>query len=451
MSPQDIIQDNEGNLEIMGQWFYRPEEATDKGGGCWKGLDTRELFYSFHRDVVSAESIMHKCVVHFVPLNKQFPLRKEHPGFIVQRVYDTVERKLWKLTDKDYEDSKQHEIDLLVQKTRERIGELPDVVPEDTCADQEGQVKGKQRSNLSPLNVTREDDRVRRTELDITAGTPGSCTSGASEYYKVLANFNALTKDDIRDKWMEKLLQGLHSVCDDKNIQLDGKDKDESNRSDGDKFRERGGPKDGGATSWPDAAVAAVVALEKASHDLFISEFKKYNNKMRQLYFNLKSGGPLARRLVNNKLEAVVVVNMAPNELREGLTANEIEKNEPEASEHMQMTDKRCSGCGEKKVVVTDVIQGREDRYKLECTACGSSWYASRDEISTLTIEDTSRAIGNVGTAPLATAKFEDVEKKLVSPKESEKPDADIFQKTTKSQMPVLETQKSFLKRPKPE
>lgn len=39
---------------------------------------------------------------------------------------------------------------------------------------------------------------------------------------------------------------------------------------------------------WPDDAVRAVVALEQASHESFSSDFQKYNQKMRQLVFNLK-------------------------------------------------------------------------------------------------------------------------------------------------------------------
>lgn len=82
---------------------------------------------------------------------------------------------------------------------------------------------------------------------------------------------------------------------------------------------------------------------------------------------------------------------------------------------------------------------------QLLCIACGNAWYASRDEISSLTIAAPS-VVGNVGTAPWATAKFDTVEKTLVSPRESEKPAADIFQKSTAAYMPVLETQKSFNK-----
>lgn len=203
-------------MMVTGQWFYRPEEAELKGGGHWKSLDTRELFYSFHRDDVPAESVMHKCVVHFVPLHKQLPHRKQHPGFIVQRVYDTVERKLWKLTDKDYEDNKQHEIDLLVQKTMKRLVDLPDIVPEDNTADQEDQLKAKRslrKKNITPLDVSREEDSTTRTDQHQKSETPGSCPSTVSEYSSILTNFNVLTGDYFRDKWLEKLLQGVQYVC----------------------------------------------------------------------------------------------------------------------------------------------------------------------------------------------------------------------------------------------
>lgn len=214
---------------VTGQWFYRPEEAEKRGGGSWQSRDIRELFYSFHRDEVPAESVMHKCVVHFVPLNKQLPKRKEHPGFIVQRVYDTVEQKLWKLTDKDYEDKLQHEINLLVQKTQSRLGELPDIESEETAADLEDPLKSKRslrKKNISPLDVSKGDD------LHPKAETPASCTSktNASEHYTILQKFKALTGDTHRDKWLEKLLQGVQFVfnCGD-NVQKDDKEKGGSN------------------------------------------------------------------------------------------------------------------------------------------------------------------------------------------------------------------------------
>ncbi|XXG85153.1 hypothetical protein AAC387_Pa11g0293 [Persea americana] len=458
---KDITQAKDGSMSVTGQWFYRPEEAEKRGGGSWEARDTRELFYSFHRDEVPAESVMHKCVVHFVPLNKQLPRRQQHPGFIVQKVYDTVERKLWKLTDKDYEDSKQHEIDLLVMHTIEQIGELPDIESEDASPDPDDQLKLKRlirRKNMAPIDVSRDDDATTRSDQLIRSETPGSCTSETSEFYTILANFKALTGDMHRDKWLEKLLQGIQFVCNSlENTETDDKENggttqvDQSttrNKETVDESLEKS-PNDGGNLCWPDDAVPAVTALEKASHDALGSDFQKYNQKMRQLYFNLKKNALLARRLLNKELEPSVILNMSPNELKDGLTAEEKSTKEPEELQSLQMTDARCSRCTEKKVGVADIIQaggsGCGDRYQLQCIACGNTWYASRDEISSLTI-DASSVVGNVGTAPWATAKFDAVEKKLVSPRDSEKPAADHFQKSTAAYMPVLETQKSFNK-----
>lgn len=442
---KEITEDADGNLMVTGQWFYRPEEAEKKGGGNWQSRDTRELFYSFHRDAVPAESVMHKCVVHFVPLHKKLPIRSQNPGFFVQKVYDAVEKKLWKLTDKDYEDGKQHEIDLLVLKTRERLGELPDLEPEEPSGDhhdqanqtvQTNQISGKRslrRKTIPFIDAQRGDCLNSRFDTTSKAETPGSCTGDLSEYDAILKKFNALTRDLHRDKWLKKLLQAIQTFCKDFTPSSDenavgGMDVS-SNASD--------------KVYWPDAAVSAITSLEKASHELLGSDFQKYNQKMRQLTYNLKN--KLAERVLNRELEPSIVLTMTPDELKEGLTVAERATKEPEKTKQMQMTDARCSRCSKKEVGVADIIHagGHGDRYQLECIACGNTWYASRDAISSLTI-DTLSITQNVGTAPWATAKFEEVEKMLVSPRESEKPAENLFQKSTAPYMPVLESQKSF-------
>lgn len=453
---KDIAQTKDASMMVTGQWFYRPEEAERKGGGSWQSRDTRELFYSFHRDEVPAESVMHKCVVHFVPIHKQLPSRKQNPGFIVQKVYDTVERKLWKLTDKDYENKLQHEIDLLVQKTLSRLGDLPDIETEDTAVDQEDQLKTKRalrKKNISPLDVSREEEATGRSDQHLKAETPGSCPNNNSEYRSILANFKALTGENHRDICLEALLKGIQYMCNSVDS-MDGDDK-EKGGSDGighereNKCHEAANGsqekivKSGKSFLWPDAAVLAVTALERTAHETFPSE-QKYKPKMRSMVFNLKSNALLARRLLNGELEPSKILNMSPNELKEGLTAEETARSEPDESESMQMTDARCSRCSESKVGVRDIIQaGHGERYQLECIACGHSWYASRDEASKLTI-DAPNTHRNVGTAPGATAKFEDVEKKLVSPRESDKPTNDVSKKTSEAHIPVLDTQKSF-------
>ncbi|CAL0313369.1 unnamed protein product [Lupinus luteus] len=461
---KDIAQLLSGSVMVTGQWFYRPEEAERKGGGSWQSNDTRELFYSFHRDEVPAESVMHKCVVHFVPIHKQLPNRKQNPGFIVQKVYDTVERKLWKLTDKDYEDGKQQEIDELVQKTLQRLGDLPDIEAEEAPADQEDLTKNKRilrKKSILPLDVSREDELIHKSDQHLKPETPWSCVNNASEHYRILVDLNALTGDTHRDKGLEKLLQSVqHMFNCDGSLKKEEKGNDNSgaiNSGSNNKSLELAnehqdkGQKNSKSFVWPDVAVPAVVALEKASHDTLSSDYQKYNQKLRQLVFNLKNNAVLARRLLNGELEPSKILNMTPNELKEGLTAEEISKNEPDESQHIQMTDARCSRCMETKVGLRDIIHaGHNDRYQLECIACGNSWYASRDAVSVLTI-DGSSSKKSVGTAPWATSKFEAVEKKLVSPREHEKSANDIFKKTSESYMPVLETQKSFGKSRKDE
>ncbi|ERM95070.1 histone acetyltransferase KAT6B [Amborella trichopoda] len=428
---KDITQSRDGSMAISGQWFYRPEEAEKKGGGSWQARDTRELFYSFHQDEVPAESVMHKCVVHFVPLNKKLPLRSEHPGFIVQKVYDTVERKLWKLTDKDYEDDKQHQIDLLVQKTREALGELPDLEIEEAPVEQEEQQKKRQlrKRHLTSINTTREDG----SEPFNKAETPGTA-HGISEFYSILMDFTALTGDTHRDKALEKLLQGIQYVFDSNGVapsqeavqedsagkkepveamDIDNQEKGREALDESQKKNQKGDA----SMRWPDTAVNAVTALEKASYEALGMDPMKYNQKVRQLSFNLKNNPILAKRLLNKDLEASVILNMTPVELKDGLTAEEKNPQEPQDVKHMQMTDARCSRCTEKRVGLLEIIHGGYgDRYQLECQGCGHSWYSSRDSISALTIEQPNQP-ASVGTAPLATTKFEDVERKLMSPR----------------------------------
>ncbi|KAL2490008.1 bromo-adjacent-like proteiny (BAH) domain-containing protein [Forsythia ovata] len=456
---KDITRTQKGAMMVTGQWFYRPEEAEKRGGENWKPRDTRELFYSFHRDEVPAESVMHKCVVHFIPLNKQIPKRKQHPGFIVQKVYDTEQRRLFKLTDKDYEENKQHELDILVQKTISRIGDIPDLEPENTVVDQEDQTKNKRllrRRNVSPLDVPREGEGISRPHQSLKAETPGSTAASTSEYYAILSNHKVLTGETQRDKWLEKLLQAIQFICTPADSrQNDGNEKggaggsstsDKSGGSNRINGSQEKTPNGVVSFHWPDAAVPAIASLEKAGHDALSSDFLKYNQKMRQLTFNLKSNAVLARRFLNGELEPPQILNMSPNELKEGLTAEEIASNEPEESEHMQMTDARCNRCMEKQVGLIDIIHaGHSDRYQLECVACGNTWYASRDDASALTIEGPSSA-GNVGTAPLATSKFEDVEKRMLSPRCPEKGASDVLKKTTEAYIPVLDNQKSFNK-----
>ncbi|KAH7405357.1 hypothetical protein KP509_15G067300 [Ceratopteris richardii] len=348
---------------------------------------------------------MHKCVVHFIPSNKQAPVCSKHPGFIVRKVYDPTEKKLWNLTDKDYEDSKQAELNLLIQKTRDALGELADIDHEEAAAEQESSDKNRRqirRRTILPISINKEEHSA--SDLSAKEGfgrpdTPGSALPGEpmSEAYSVLLEKNAMTKNKARDRWLEKLIQGVKYVC-----------KLEPDSGDAVKVAD---------IIWPDSAVSAVTSLEKAAYESLSSDMHKYNIKMRQLEFNLKNSTILAQRLLKYELDASKVLNMSPAELKDGLTAEEKSAQEPEEPETMQMADVRCTICGEKKVGVKEIIHvGYGDRYQLECLKCGNSWYSSRDSISSLTIQTVSPKLP-VGAAPWATAKFDDVEKELTSPR----------------------------------
>ncbi|CAL1401076.1 unnamed protein product [Linum trigynum] len=436
---KDIAQTKDGNMMITGQWFYRPDEAEKRGGGNWISSDTRELFYSFHLDEVPAESVLHKCVAHFIPVHKQIPNRKQDPGFIVQKVYDTDNKKLWQLTDKDYEDDKQHEIDILVQKTLSRLVDLPDIEVDDATAapsgepeDQSKVKRSVRKRNISPVDVSREEETVS-TRDGLRAETQGSCTSN-SEFYAILVKFNALTGDTHRDRCLEKLLQSVQYACrkPGSNGQTSAKE-DKPQETENDSNQQKN-PKDDKSFPWPDAAVPAVSALERVTHETLSAD--KYNQKLRQLVFNLKNNERLTHRLLNGELEPSKILGMSPNELKEGSTAEERKTKEPEESVHMQMTDARCGRCNESKVGIRDIIQaGHGDRYQLECIGCGNSWYASRDEASMLTIDGPTTS-KTVGIAPLATSKFEEVEK-LLSPRESDKATAADLSKKLGNEPPA--------------
>ncbi|PQP96728.1 uncharacterized protein Pyn_25278 [Prunus yedoensis var. nudiflora] len=75
-----------------------------------------EVFYSFHKDEIPAASLLHPCKVAF--LRKGVELPSGISSFVCRRVYDTENKCLWWLTDKDYINERQEEVDQLLDKTR---------------------------------------------------------------------------------------------------------------------------------------------------------------------------------------------------------------------------------------------------------------------------------------------------------------------------------------------
>ncbi|XP_061369759.1 uncharacterized protein LOC133312556 [Gastrolobium bilobum] len=98
-------------LEV--NWLYRPADLK-----LAKGIVAapNEVFYSFHKDETPAASLLHPCKVAF--LHKGVELPSGISAFVCRRVYDIDHNCLWWLTDKDYINERQEEVDQLLDKTK---------------------------------------------------------------------------------------------------------------------------------------------------------------------------------------------------------------------------------------------------------------------------------------------------------------------------------------------
>ncbi|GLU12214.1 hypothetical protein SLE2022_289120 [Rubroshorea leprosula] len=105
---------NKFNLGV--NWLYRPAEVK-LGKGVLLEAAPNEIFYSFHKDDnIPAASLLHPCKVAFLPRGIELP--SGICSFVCRRVYDISNRCLWWLTDQDYIDERQEEVNQLLSKTR---------------------------------------------------------------------------------------------------------------------------------------------------------------------------------------------------------------------------------------------------------------------------------------------------------------------------------------------
>ncbi|KAG6545386.1 hypothetical protein Mapa_013235 [Marchantia paleacea] len=96
-------------------WLYRPADVKLAKGVPLEAAPN-EIFYSFHKDEISAASLLHPCKVAFLRKGAELP-----PGvssFVCRRVYDTANKCLWWLTDRDYTNEHQDEVDQLLERTK---------------------------------------------------------------------------------------------------------------------------------------------------------------------------------------------------------------------------------------------------------------------------------------------------------------------------------------------
>ncbi|XP_052181609.1 uncharacterized protein LOC127794498 [Diospyros lotus] len=107
---------NKENIVQLGvNWLYRPAEVK-LGKGLLLDAEPNEVLYSFHKDEIPAASLLHPCKVAFLPKGVELP--SGISSFVCRRVYDIANKCLWWLTDQDYIDERQEEVDQLLQKTQ---------------------------------------------------------------------------------------------------------------------------------------------------------------------------------------------------------------------------------------------------------------------------------------------------------------------------------------------
>ncbi|CAN8277460.1 unnamed protein product [Cochlearia groenlandica] len=115
---RSVIPEKEGKLKLRVNWLYRPSELK-LGRGIHLESQPNEIFYSFHEDEILAASLLHPCKVTFLPRGVALP--SGISSFVCWRVYDVMNESIWWLTDQDYTDERQHEVDKLLCKTRSEM------------------------------------------------------------------------------------------------------------------------------------------------------------------------------------------------------------------------------------------------------------------------------------------------------------------------------------------
>ncbi|KAG2550359.1 hypothetical protein PVAP13_9KG543000 [Panicum virgatum] len=109
------IEKKEGYPKLRVSWLYRPADVK-LNKGIQLNAAPNEIFYSFHQDETSAVSLLHPCKVAFLCKGVELPAGIS--SFVCWRVYDIDNKCLWWLTDQDYINERQEEVNRLLHRTR---------------------------------------------------------------------------------------------------------------------------------------------------------------------------------------------------------------------------------------------------------------------------------------------------------------------------------------------
>ncbi|KAG8059481.1 hypothetical protein GUJ93_ZPchr0002g26458 [Zizania palustris] len=109
------IKKEEGFPRLRVSWLHRPADIK-LNKGIQLNAAPNEIFYSFHQEETSAVSLLHPCKVAFLRKGIEFPAGIS--SFVCWRVYDIDSKCLWWLTDQDYINERQEEVNRLLYRTK---------------------------------------------------------------------------------------------------------------------------------------------------------------------------------------------------------------------------------------------------------------------------------------------------------------------------------------------
>eukprot|EP00252_Welwitschia_mirabilis_P008859 TRINITY_DN2109_c1_g4_i1.p1 TRINITY_DN2109_c1_g4~~TRINITY_DN2109_c1_g4_i1.p1 ORF type:complete len:1674 (+),score=411.28 TRINITY_DN2109_c1_g4_i1:207-5228(+) len=110
-----LTADKDRKVNLSVNWLYRAGDIK-LGKGVALEAAPNEVFYSFHRDDILSDSLLHPCKIAFLEKGVELPAGVS--SFVCRRVYDQKAKRLWWLTELGYRDEQQEELDKLLYKTR---------------------------------------------------------------------------------------------------------------------------------------------------------------------------------------------------------------------------------------------------------------------------------------------------------------------------------------------
>ncbi|KAF4363682.1 hypothetical protein G4B88_030181 [Cannabis sativa] len=222
----------DNKLKLGVNWLYRPAEVK-LGKGILLDAAPNELFYSFHKDVIPAASLLHPCKVAFLPKGVELP--SGISSFVCRQLYDITNKCLWWLTDQDYINERQEEVEQLLNKTRVEMhagGRSPKPSNGPTSTSQlkagsesnqnslssfSSQVRGKKRERIEQGSDSLKRERFTKTE----DGDSGHCRQESFLKFEI----SKITEKGglVDSEGVEKLVQLMLPDRNEKKIDLAGR------------------------------------------------------------------------------------------------------------------------------------------------------------------------------------------------------------------------------------